>query len=447
MLNESAANGLLQILGFPINAGGPAVLADPQAPRGEDPAGFLALLGTIGDAVSPSAVAGNPLPATGDALPVVPPILPTHAIGGVADPQAVQMQAVDPEHGIDTHAGATRTTDTIGRWLSSAGPAPGLSMVPGSASGQSALRPPTPGRPEVSAAPVVTARDAIVTGDQSAAGQVTTETGRQAAALTLARQPPPPETGQIGLPSAVARHLVQQAVGRDPNPRRDMNGALHGDKVLNRATAGLTPVNVATAGAERVALQAPEQLAQLAVSGTAEKTELPDLQFESLRIAVREPTGERPAAGRSTPLELPAPRHPVGHPEWARSLGERLVVMARGEHQVARLSLNPEHLGPVDIKLHINEDQARLWFTAQHPQAREALEAAVPRLREMFAQQGLDLSQHMGRDDGPRHDRDDGRGYDGVGAYPTYDDEGGATPEAHLVEPAHGRRGLVDHFA
>lgn len=452
MLNESAANGLLQSLGFPANTGGPGALVDRQAPRGGEPAGFLALLGAIADAESPSAAAGNLLPLTGDTLPIVPSIPPLHAVRGDADPPAATMQPVGTEHGSvmhagATHTGATRTTDTIGRWLASAQSTHGLETGP--VTGNNSLRSQPPARPEVAPAPVITARDTLGTGDWTAPGQAHAESSRQAAALALVPRPLPPETGQIGLHGDVVRHLVQQASGRDPNPRRDMIGAPHGDKGLQAASASMMPAKVATAAPELVVRQAPEQLARLAGSGVAETTELPELQFESIRITVRESAGERTAPGRPAPLELPAPRHPVGHPEWARSLGERLVVMARGEHQVARLSLNPEHLGPVDIKLQINDDQARLWFTAQHPQAREALEAAVPRLREMFAQQGLDLSQHMGRDDAPRQDGDGGRGYAGVGSYRAnaHADESGLTPESHPVESATGRRGLVDHFA
>jgi flagellar hook-length control protein FliK len=79
-------------------------------------------------------------------------------------------------------------------------------------------------------------------------------------------------------------------------------------------------------------------------------------------------------------------------------------VVVRGEHQTARMSLNPAHLGPIEIQLRMQDDQAQLWLTAQHPQAREALESAMPRLREMFAQQGIDLSQ-QGASGQPRDQR------------------------------------------
>lgn len=76
---------------------------------------------------------------------------------------------------------------------------------------------------------------------------------------------------------------------------------------------------------------------------------------------------------------------------FAKGLGERLMMMADNGLQTARIKLYPEHLGPLDIKVQIDDDVAKVWFNAQHGQTREALEQALPRLRDMFAEQGLQL--------------------------------------------------------
>jgi flagellar hook-length control protein FliK len=67
------------------------------------------------------------------------------------------------------------------------------------------------------------------------------------------------------------------------------------------------------------------------------------------------------------------------------------MMMANGGVQSARIKLHPEHLGQLDVRIEIEEDTARVWFTANNSQAREAIESTLPKLREMFDSNGLDL--------------------------------------------------------
>jgi flagellar hook-length control protein FliK len=76
---------------------------------------------------------------------------------------------------------------------------------------------------------------------------------------------------------------------------------------------------------------------------------------------------------------------------WASALGERMILMANRLEQVAELKLNPPHLGPLEVKLHFSGGEASAQFFAPQPAVREALETAVPRLREMFSEIGVQL--------------------------------------------------------
>jgi flagellar hook-length control protein FliK len=69
------------------------------------------------------------------------------------------------------------------------------------------------------------------------------------------------------------------------------------------------------------------------------------------------------------------------------------MVMSEEGVQSARLRLHPENLGSLDVRIQVEDDSARVWFTVQHGQTREALEAALPRLRDLFAEQGMQLVQ------------------------------------------------------
>jgi flagellar hook-length control protein FliK len=83
--------------------------------------------------------------------------------------------------------------------------------------------------------------------------------------------------------------------------------------------------------------------------------------------------------------------HPVASSVWGEALGERVVWMAGQQQQGAELHLNPPSLGPLEVKLSMNDGQASLTFSTQHQPVREAIEAATPRLREMLSESGISL--------------------------------------------------------
>ena len=92
---------------------------------------------------------------------------------------------------------------------------------------------------------------------------------------------------------------------------------------------------------------------------------------------------------------------PVTHPAWGERVGEQLAFMIQGKFHSADIKLNPAHLGPLEIHVSVQDDQASVRFVSTHAAVREALDAALPRLRDMLDQQGLnlanvDVSAHSG---------------------------------------------------
>jgi len=77
---------------------------------------------------------------------------------------------------------------------------------------------------------------------------------------------------------------------------------------------------------------------------------------------------------------------------WARVMSSRVVWMAREGVQQAELRLNPAHLGPVEVRLSMQNEQTSVTFIASNAAARDALEQALPRLRESFIENGLALN-------------------------------------------------------
>ncbi len=77
---------------------------------------------------------------------------------------------------------------------------------------------------------------------------------------------------------------------------------------------------------------------------------------------------------------------------WGEEVGSRVKWMVNNQVQSAELKMNPAHLGPVEVKISVQNDQTTIHFTAQNGAVREALDSAMPRLREMLGDNGVNLA-------------------------------------------------------
>jgi hypothetical protein len=164
--------------------------------------------------------------------------------------------------------------------------------------------------------------------------------------------------------------------------------------------------------------------------------------FANLNGSTALPVDEAAKARAATSSDIGRGLHtPVGSSEWADELGTRMTWMAEHGHQTASLRLSPEHLGPLEIRISIREDQASVWFGAAHADTRAAIEQALPRLRELFGAQGLSLA-----DAGVSHEAPHDRSRPHVpGSHG--DAASGREADANVITIAHRRLGLVDAYA
>ncbi len=134
----------------------------------------------------------------------------------------------------------------------------------------------------------------------------------------------------------------------------------------------------------------PADVDKLRVSGSAESL----LKTDGSEFLVRTEGYNNVAPAQiSQSAQLPSIKiNPtVGTPGWDVALGQKLVWVANQTNQVAELHLNPPNLGPLEVRLTINNDQTTAIFVSNHPEVRDAIESAIPRLREMLADNGLTL--------------------------------------------------------
>lgn len=73
-------------------------------------------------------------------------------------------------------------------------------------------------------------------------------------------------------------------------------------------------------------------------------------------------------------------------------VAERVQMMMSKNLKNVDIRLDPPELGRMQIRMNMNGDQATVHFTVNNHQARDVIEQSMPRLREMLAQQGVQLS-------------------------------------------------------
>ncbi|MCL4410830.1 MAG: flagellar hook-length control protein FliK [Gammaproteobacteria bacterium] len=98
---------------------------------------------------------------------------------------------------------------------------------------------------------------------------------------------------------------------------------------------------------------------------------------------------------------------PLATPAWQAQLSQQvgeqvnqLVNMRFHGDQVVRLRLHPAELGPLMITMKVEDQAAQLQFMSNHSQVRQAVEQALPQLRELLAEQGIDLNESSVSDHG-----------------------------------------------
>jgi flagellar hook-length control protein FliK len=192
-------------------------------------------------------------------------------------------------------------------------------------------------------------------------------------------------------------------------------------KFATDAIGAATPTEPATSGGPRAADAAtsPDTLAMSTTSPLAVAT----------RAVAVPPT---------TALALPADPG-AGFDD---GFGTRIAWMAEQRIGHAEIRLNPEHVGPIEVRVQLDGNRVMAEFHSVHAEVRHAIEASMPRLRELLGQHGLQLGQaDVGQ-------QPSGQAFRGRGTNGDHDARA-ANDETHLptTTPSLQRRGLLDEYA
>ncbi|TAA45288.1 flagellar hook-length control protein FliK [Pseudoxanthomonas winnipegensis] len=161
------------------------------------------------------------------------------------------------------------------------------------------------------------------------------------------------------------------------------------------------------------------------------------------------PSLDRPLTANAvtaTPMSMPAQLDDG----FDDSFGTRIAWMAEQKLGHAEIRLNPEHAGPIDVRIQLDGTQVNAAFHSANADVRQALEASLPRLRDLLGQQGLQLGNaDIGQRQQSGQQQDQGAaprspgqsfGSDAFG-------NGRATAQASVAPVVVRSRGLLDEYA
>lgn len=103
---------------------------------------------------------------------------------------------------------------------------------------------------------------------------------------------------------------------------------------------------------------------------------------------------------------------PVDHGDFAEAFARQSVSLVVQGNHFAEIQLNPRDMGPIRIQIALDANAASLDIEARHADTRAAIEASMPALRQMLADQGVRLADWRvdGQATGDREQRATGDG-------------------------------------
>ena len=89
----------------------------------------------------------------------------------------------------------------------------------------------------------------------------------------------------------------------------------------------------------------------------------------------------------------------IHKPEGQQQLNEKIRWMVNARNTMAEIRLDPPELGSMQVRVNVSGDAASVSFIVQSQQAKEALAEAMPKLRDMLSEQGIELGDAQVRKD------------------------------------------------
>ncbi len=292
--------------------------------------------------------------------------------------------------------------------------------------------------------------------------QASAPTVASAAPATLTEASHDPELDMLNSLSGVKLALEIGAQNQAAAQQQLSPGAVAAERANNPAQ-GFANALAALAGDAMSSEEAPSEGLEGELLGEALDTSVPNLRegqsdaraeaFASKLSALSQAISQQTNAAQRLPL-VPGQPVQVGHPGMSEAVVDKVMWLSSQNLKSAEIQLDPAELGRLEVRIELNKDQAaQVTFVSANANVRDQLEGQAHRLRELFAQQGmnqLDVNvsdQSMARgsqgggEEGQR--RSAGRGFGG-----SRDEEAiGGVSEIRTPSSGAAPRGLVDYYA
>lgn len=292
--------------------------------------------------------------------------------------------------------------------------------------------------------------------------QASAPTVASAAPATLTEASHDPELDMLNSLSGVKLALEIGAQNQAAAQQQLSPGAVAAERADNPAQ-GFANALAALAGDAMPSEEAPSEGLEGELLGEALDTSVPNLRegqsdaraeaFASKLSALSQAISQQTNAAQRLPL-VPGQPVQVGHPGMSEAVVDKVMWLSSQNLKSAEIQLDPAELGRLEVRIELNKDQAaQVTFVSANANVRDQLEGQAHRLRELFAQQGmnqLDVNvsdQSMARgsqgggEEGQR--RSAGRGFGG-----SRDEEAiGGVSEIRTPSSGAAPRGLVDYYA
>lgn len=82
-----------------------------------------------------------------------------------------------------------------------------------------------------------------------------------------------------------------------------------------------------------------------------------------------------------------------GSRAWSEAVSQKVVWMVGAQEQSVMLTLNPPDLGPLQVVIHVHNEQADATFISQNPEVRQALQDGMDTLSSMMSSSGIQLGE------------------------------------------------------
>jgi flagellar hook-length control protein FliK len=202
------------------------------------------------------------------------------------------------------------------------------------------------------------------------------------------------------------KHSTKQASLRDSNTNAHARSGMNATEAANAVADAATAFSAHGNGASSLSGSAIGTSSANSSNGAtgmnsalgtkgASSNELQSFSQSLAAMNVSTPTAFNGLDSTTTAAPVPSAyiSVPVGQAGWGNEISRAVIKLVERDLSEAKLTLNPEHFGPIDVSLDLQGAAVAVNFVAASAEARQALEQSLPQLAQMMHDAGISLSQ------------------------------------------------------